>query len=581
MSDARDDRHDGRKIIVADATGGTIDVPGFVTPMGVHGALDPDDGAPQVRPEDEAFLDPRQVRVHDLGQRTPQGVPDRRVTFPLVIDYGSEYRGPDDPDKENPYGQPAEFHARHRGTRVVDGSEEALLASHARVVGSEDQRNAVALTLNEIPLPDSKALAAEEAAAQAAADAPILEALKAQGVEFRAAGTTSGTGGTVTQAEPSVSVQGLTVFGAAAVDAALDVGRTGGTPQEVRDAALAASKGLPPPDRGSQTHAPPPPARKGPPPIPPQNKPAGYVAPVSGQVGLLGTLVTPASGALMQVGKNAQPIGTLPLRRDAQVALAPDRRGAFLIKDEDCASAKDNKGKGTLVKGWLQPDTSEAGRDTALPGETHKLRPVFWLPPPPPPPEERKPPPDPPPLGPPPLLVNRTGDYVPFTPQTPPSVVIPSPIGDGSAWVITHNHDDSLEITKRPPGSIGDEILPGDEIGGSILGGIHISPDGTVTSVGASGNDQAALSAGLLLPSLAEADAVILAQSEETTIVYTDSVTGHVSRVDPTGETVVDLETAVAGAGSGPVGFPNSVGDQDATAGPYVFEAGTTWGPWA
>lgn len=581
MSEPRDRAQSNsapEKLVVADASSGIIDVPSFATPMAVTGGLTPE-GGPKIRPEDEAFLDPRQVRVHDLLQETPDGVPDRRVTFPLVIDYGSEYVSPADA-RENPYGQPAEFTAKHRGTRVVDGSQEALLASHARVVPSEDQRNAVALTLNEIPLPDSRALAAAEQAAQAAADAPVLEALKAQGVEFRAAGTTVGSGGAVTQSEPSVAIQGLTVFGDAAVDAAMQVARTGGSPDEVRDAALAASRGEPPPERGSQTHAAPylpPPA---PPPIAPANKPAGYVAPAEGSIGLLGTLVTPASGALIAIAKGAQAIGTLPLRRDAQVALAPDRRGSFLIRDEDCSSAKDNKGRGQLVKGWLQPDTSEAGRDTALPGETFRLRPVFYLPPPPPPIVVPPPPPPPHPPDPPPLLVNRTGDYVPFTPQEP-SVVIPSPIGDGSAWAITHNADDTLEITKRPPGSIGDEVLPGDSVGGSILGGAQVSPDGTITSVGSNGQTQTALAAGVLLPILTEADAITLAQSTGTLVLYSDSITGHVSRVDPTGEDVVDLETTGGTGSGGPVGFPNSVGDQDATVGPYVFEAGTTWGPWA
>ena len=90
MTERRREGSQPDRIVIGDASGGRLAVPTFASRWGVVGALDPDTGAPVIRREDEMTLDYRQVRVHDLQQRTPAGVPDRRVSFQVVNDYGAQ-----------------------------------------------------------------------------------------------------------------------------------------------------------------------------------------------------------------------------------------------------------------------------------------------------------------------------------------------------------------------------------------------------------------------------------------------------------------------------------------------------------
>lgn len=381
MSDRRKESSAPDRTVVADVSNGRKlgEAGGFVGRFGVTGARDPEDGSPIVRPEDEVALDPRQLRIHDTGQNTPDGLRDRRLQLQVVNDYSAEYA--DVRPGDAPYGQDETFTAANRSTRFADGQGRvALPSSLERNVDSEDGRYARALTCVELPLEGpGSVLGKPDAGAGAPAAFP-----PPPGVALLDAGTSSGTGGTVTRRQPGVSVQGLTINGAAARAAAEAAIAAGGNIQDVRDAALAASQGRsPPPLRQKDTPAatqtkepePPPPQQQA---IGPASRPGGYLSSEKHgrvKVGLLGTFFTPASGEPMFLGRENTPIGTLPMRRDAQVATDEDRRGAFYIVDDDVADLPEPTG--TLIKGYLAHDTSLAGVDTALPGETHKLRPVM------------------------------------------------------------------------------------------------------------------------------------------------------------------------------------------------------------
>lgn len=506
-----------RKVVLSDASGpsGRLDVPGFATEFVVVGAVDPTDGTPRVRDEDHAFFEPRAIRIHDLQRKTPDGRADRRFSPQIICDADAEYA--DGVDAEAPYRQSKAFTAANRSTRIVGGApdDETILPSHARVIGSEDGRSALALTVNEVGFPTKADREKAEQARQAAEDAatPLPD-----GVAIRRAGTEVGTGGVVTRTSSAVIVQGLAIGGDAAVAAALEVARAGGSAQAVRDAALAAALGQPAPvlraADGTVVKLAPPPKPAGPA-FPTFRRPAGHVVPaLGGQSGLLGTLLAPSAGAVVANGRKGQRIATLPLHRDHQLALDLERRGPWKIKDEDCARAPDNADGGLLIKGFMMPDTSEAGRDfPAVPGETLKMRPCiyFKFPPgdtivPPPPPQPPKPPEPPPPV-----LRNPTGDFVPFK-VTPPAVVIPSPTGDGSAWVLIHNRDDTLDIVKLPPGTFPSDyvIPPGDSTVATLVAstggryGLRVGPDGSLstltngnaTAMGGGGGGVASVTAG-------------------------------------------------------------------------------------
>lgn len=391
MSAPHQDRESSKpdRIVVADASRGGLDTgtAGAVARFAVVGARDESDDTAKIREEDEFLLDPAQIRLHDLQRDAAPGVPDRRLSLHVVNDFDAEYT----PDLKgmSPYAQAEEFTALNRSTREADTQGRvALPASQRRIVDSEDGLFALAHTLNELPFASPS-----EAGALIEEQVPIVA-----GVDFREAGTESGTGGSVVRREPSVSINGLTIKGEAAVEAAKDALRRGGTAQDARDAALAADKGqAPPPLRTEEREAPsePPPAAA----IPSFKKPGGYVVSQNRRVGVLGSFFTPDSGEPFTQGREGTPIGTLPMRHDAQVALGEGKRGRFHIKRDDVASLPEAR-SGELVKGWLMPDSSVAGQDTELPGDTMQLRPVIRVtakippsvqPPPPEPPPEDEP----------------------------------------------------------------------------------------------------------------------------------------------------------------------------------------------
>lgn len=385
-----DDRHNLGVFTPVDASSGDPYSLGSEIALrgGAFVSLDPSGAYPQHTAESVGLFEPRNWRLAKLSGKTRRGIPDRRLELQIVTDWA----GPQGPGTGH-LGW-ADFRTSdNRSTRHVDGSGKRVAQqdSHERIVDDEAGAYSLAMTLVEhAPLEAPGATGVADGEADAALQPPA-------GVAFSEAGTTGGTGGTVTRSQASVSVGGVTYQGEAAVEAAKEAVRRGGTTQDVARAASAAA-------RGEQPPLPPQPAltsttRTAPTPAAAQQRPGGYVA-SDAAVGLAGTFWTPASGAPMFQGLEGTPIGTLPMRHDAQVALDKDRRGRFHIKDDDLAEVPESL-TGRVVKGWLMPDTSVAGQDTALPGDTFQLRPVVRidasqvpppppLPPPPPPEEDDK-----------------------------------------------------------------------------------------------------------------------------------------------------------------------------------------------
>lgn len=505
------------KIIIADASNETIDVPGFVTPFAVVSGRDDDDGTPRVRQADHAFMDPPQVRVHDLQRKTPAGIPDRRVSFQVVNDFGAEYAdaGPD----ESPYGQVDPFTAQNRTTRVADGDGAvALFSSLERNVGSEDGRFARALTCLEF---DGGPKSPKD---KAPPDPPLPEGVTISDDTV----TVGGTAGNVSIKNP------------AAVEAAKEANRQGGTAQEIFAWALAAEQGRdPPPIKGerSLTRAK---EEDAPPPAPqvPAEKPGGYVTGDGSKVGQLGTFFAPGSGEPIHEGSRGEAIGTLPGRWDAQWALDQERRGPLWIKDEDAAKVQELKG-GILVKGYLAPDTSLKDHVGHLPGNTHALAVLIRIPAPIPGDGPPEPPPQPPPPPPPPPFINLLPNGGSFTPIPDGTVVIPSPTGDGSKWIGTHGPNNELLWRK---------VLAN----GTVVGGYQVDPDGTQTQIDGNGSNSTGFIAspnGYAPPVVSAESAAALAAAKDRTVIYVDEDTGVLSSVDPNG-TASDLTAAGTGGGS-------------------------------
>ena len=390
--------------VPVDATGDDFYALGqrFGTQAGVLSEVHDETGHPYPVPEGTGFMDPRCLRWHRLQRETPQGDQDNRLAVQILNDYEAEYA--DVRAGDAPFGQPEFFTALNRTTREADTKGRvALPSSHRRIIDSEDDRYALALTCRSVPLgtceievvPDDN-------------DAVGPDALP-PGVSFREPGTTSGTHGSVTQTAPSVSIGGVTFFGGAAVQAAQNAFAQGGSAADAARAASAAARGLPPPplqDAGTRERnkdsdstrpreQPPEPDDNPGGSVPLLDHPKGYVWSEAGRIGLLGTLVCPegASGSYF-AGREGTHIGPLPLRHDAQVTMGPDLVGRMVFVKNDAAEVPEGTGK--LVKGWLWADTSRANIDTELGLETCQWRPVLridadlppskppppWIPPP-------------------------------------------------------------------------------------------------------------------------------------------------------------------------------------------------------
>ena len=375
----------------------------FGTQVGVLHEVQVETGHPYANEEGTGLFDPRALRYHRLQRQTPMGDQDNRLTIQVLNDYEAEYQ--DARPGDAPFGQAEFFTALNRSTREADSKGRvALPSSHRRIIDSEDDRYALALTCRSIPLGTAE-LAEVPVEGGEAGEAPLPE-----GISINEAGTRSGTHGSVTTTQPSVSVGGVTFFGRAAVDAARSALRRGGSAADAARAASAAARGLPPPplqDADGATREgvtadpvpePPEPDRNAGGSVPLLNHPAGYVWSPAGRVGLLGTLVTPeGAGGSYFAGREGTAIGPLPLRHDAQVSMGPELVGRMVFVSNDAAEI--DEGQGKPIKGELWADTTRANLDTELGLETTQWRPVIRvnadLPPSRPPPE------DPPPFWPP------------------------------------------------------------------------------------------------------------------------------------------------------------------------------------
>ena len=119
--------------------------------MGVLHELHKESGQPYATREGAGFLDPWHVRWHRLQRRTLQGVDDNRMSFQVVNDYEGPYE--DARPGDAPFGQPELFTSLNRTTREADlQGRVALPSSHRRIIDSEDDRYALALTCRSVPL---------------------------------------------------------------------------------------------------------------------------------------------------------------------------------------------------------------------------------------------------------------------------------------------------------------------------------------------------------------------------------------------------------------------------------------------
>ncbi|HBP17211.1 MAG TPA: hypothetical protein DEA08_05360 [Planctomycetes bacterium] len=379
----------------------------FGTQVGVLSELHDETGHPYVLVEGTGFFDPRSLRYHRLQRPTPTGIEDNRLAIQILNDYEAEYQ--DVRPGDAPFAQPEFFTAQNRTTREADTKGRvALPSSHRRIIDSEDDRYALALTCRSVPLQ-----AAEIEIAPDEPDAAAPDAVP-EGMAFNDAGTRSGTHGSVTQTAPSVSVGGVTFFGGAAVSAARNALAQGGSVADAARAASAAARGLPPPplqdagtrERGSQTgptetrEPPPEPDRNQGGSVPLLNHPKGYVWSEADRIGLLGTLVAPeGAGGSYFAGREGTPIGPLPIRHDAQFTMGPELVGRVVFVSNDASEVPEGAGK--PIKGELWADRGRANVDTELGLETLQWRPVIRvdadlppsMPPPQPPPWTWLPPP--------------------------------------------------------------------------------------------------------------------------------------------------------------------------------------------
>jgi hypothetical protein len=390
--------------VPVDATGADFYALGarWGTQVGVLSEVHDETGHPYPEPQGTGLFDPRCLRWHRLQRETPQGDQDNRLAVQVLNDYEAEYE--DVRLGDAPFGQPEFFTALNRTTREADTKGRvALPSSHRRIIDSEDDRYALALTCRSVPLgPAEVEISPDES------DATGPDALP-PGIAFRDAGTVGGSHGSVTTTAPSVSVGGVTFFGGAAVQAAQNALAQGGSVADAARAASAAARGLPPPplldvDTGTRERSPggdstqarpPEPDRNPGGSVPLLNHPKGYVWSEAGRIGLLGTLVSPegAAGSYF-AGREGTPIGPLPLRHDAQVSMGPDLVGRMVFVSNDAAEL--SEGTGRPIKGWLWADSSRANVDTELGLETVQWRPVLRvdadLPPSKPPPPWSPPP---------------------------------------------------------------------------------------------------------------------------------------------------------------------------------------------
>ncbi|HYE92693.1 MAG TPA: hypothetical protein VEA38_16805, partial [Terriglobales bacterium] len=369
-------------LVLLDASGGTIVPTGYGHRVGVFSGFSPE-GSPIAKDTDEGSLDYRCLRWHDLQKFTGLGIRDRRLSVQHQVDWPAPYT--DVRPGDAPYAQPENFTALNRTTRWADSDGRvALPTSLTRLIGSEDQRDAVAIALRSPPLEAAEPASKNRGPATLAAGAAVPD-----GVAFRDASNQ----GSVTSSIPDrVAVNGVTYFGPAAVAAAKDAINRGGTAGDVARAALSAARGTPPPPffEGTRERGAPPAqgpggtrAREPEPETNPDGSvllsdhPLAYVWSENGdRIGLAGTFFDPAGEALQYfAGREGTAIGALPMRHDAHVTMGPEMTGRIMFVPDDAAGLPDPTGK--PIKGEMWRDSSRANLDTNIGLETCQWRPVI------------------------------------------------------------------------------------------------------------------------------------------------------------------------------------------------------------
>jgi len=388
----------------------------FGTQVGVLSEVNDDTGHPYVVVQGAGFFDPRSLRWHVLKRQVPGGSNDNRLSVQVLNDYEAEYADAEPGDA--PFGQPEFFTSKNRTTREADSKGRvALPSSHRRVIDSEDDRYALALTCRSLAL-GAVEIPVTAADATGESDGNGSGSQVPPGVAFREAGShTGGSGsvGGVTTTAASVSVGGVTFLGGAAVQAAREALAQGGSAADAARWASAAARGVGRPPlldadtstREREPSTPEPDPEPAPEPdrnpggsVPLLNHPKGYVWSEAGRIGLLGTLVVPeGAGGSYFAGREGTLIGPLPIRHDGQFSMGPDLVGRIVFVSNDASEV--DEGAGKPIKGELWADPTRANQDTEVGLETVQWRPVIRvdadLPPSRPPPEPPPPPWEPPP----------------------------------------------------------------------------------------------------------------------------------------------------------------------------------------
>jgi hypothetical protein len=357
-----------------DVTEGFYDLgQGYAADVPILSALDEDFGDPvqDKGGADLAALEPRSYRLHDLQKVTPYGSDDRRLSVQVWDDYEAEYADAD--PRSAPFGQTEWITPKNRSTRVADNKGRvAVHSSHRRLIDSEDERYALALTMREIGFGETP----PGGTTQPDATDDVGGGLPPGVSPFEAGIQETEDGRRISRASAGISIGGVTIFGEAAKQAALDALARGGSVQDAQRWAIAAAQGtsFPPlldadPDGGEARAEPPPPDLNPGGSVGPLERPAGYVT-NNERIGLLGTVFTleGVAGSYF-AGRDETAIGPMAIRDDAQFSAGPEQVGRLHMKaDEDAAGIEFAAGR--KFKGWLGFDTSLANVDTEVGLET-------------------------------------------------------------------------------------------------------------------------------------------------------------------------------------------------------------------
>lgn len=275
-------------------------------------------GYPVVDRTSAGRFEPRNWRMSDLGEKDPHGADDRRLELQSIVDYD----GPRDVAAGGAWGQPEFTTPRNRSTRYVDLSNRVAIGpTHMRIVGSEDNRYALALTMREVPIKT--------------------------------------TGDDAAEARERIPTQDPTAGRTATQDPTSQAGPPGQT--QTRGDVDVTTRTRGGDDDGTTVGIGP-------------DYPAGYVQDtLTGAVGLLGTVFFPSLGGRLFTGREKTKIGILPIRADAQFVMNASAIGRVLFMDVDCANFPED---GEPHKGWMMKDTTRANIDSALGHETCQWRPV-------------------------------------------------------------------------------------------------------------------------------------------------------------------------------------------------------------